>query len=101
MKDDALEKLAEAEHVQWCEWADALSHELSSLLEIIERQECDLSDEEHLLFFLKVKDRLDRWIGLWFRIPICLKMKRKMTESMPERYWILSMTDFSGILPAI
>ncbi|WP_292885722.1 hypothetical protein [Methanobrevibacter sp. UBA212] len=60
MKDDALEKLAEAEHVQWCEWADALSRELSSLLEIIERHECDLSDEEHLLF-LKVKGRLDRW----------------------------------------
>ena len=39
MKDDALEKLAEAEHVQWCEWADVVSHELSSLLEIIERHE--------------------------------------------------------------
>lgn len=60
MKDDALEKLAEAEHVQWCEWADVLSRELSSLLEIIERHEYDLSDEEQLLF-LKVKDRLDRW----------------------------------------
>ena len=74
--------------------------ELSSLLEIIERHECDLSDEEHLLF-LKVKGSWIDGIGLWFHIPICLKMKRKRTGSMPERYWILSMTDFSRILLAI
>ena len=60
MKDDALEKLADLEHVQWCEWADALSNELSSLLEIIERHEDDLSDEDQLLV-LKVKDKLAKW----------------------------------------
>ena len=60
MKDDTLEKLAEAEHVQWCEWSDVLSRELSSLLKIIEKHEDDLSDEEKL-FVLHVKDRLDRW----------------------------------------
>ena len=60
MKDDTLEKLAEAEHVQWCEWAGVLSEELSSLVEIIEKYDVDLSDEDRQLV-LKVRDRLDRW----------------------------------------
>ena len=60
MTDDALEKLAEEEHVQWCEWADVLSKELSSLLDIIERSDVELSDEDNRTV-LKVKDRLDRW----------------------------------------
>ena len=46
MKDDTLEKLAELEHVQWCEWADVLSDDLSSLLKVIEKSDVELSDED-------------------------------------------------------
>ena len=60
MKENTLEKLAEAEHVQWCEWASVLSEELSSLVEIIDKHCDDLSEEEQA-FVLNVKDRLDRW----------------------------------------
>ncbi len=60
MDDEILEKLAEAEHVQWCEWAGVLSQELSSLVEIIEKSSDDLSDEDQQ-FVLDVKDRLNRW----------------------------------------
>ena len=50
MKDDTLEKLAELEHVQWCEWADVLSDDLSSLLKVIEKSDVELSDENRKLF---------------------------------------------------
>ena len=60
MDEEILEKLAEAEHVQWCQWAGALSQELASLVEIIEKSSDDLSDEDKQ-FVLDVKDRLDRW----------------------------------------
>ena len=63
MNDDALEKLAEAEHVQWCQWADALSEELYFLIRIIEKSDVDLDDEEEELVS-RVRDRLDRWDGL-------------------------------------
>ena len=60
MKENTLEKLAEAEHVQWCEWASVLYEELSSLVEIIDKHCDDLSEEEQA-FVLNVKDRLNRW----------------------------------------
>ena len=60
MKDDTLEKLAELEHVQWCEWADVLSDDLSSLLKVIEKSDVELSDEEQQVV-VRVKDRLDKW----------------------------------------
>ena len=60
MKDDILEKLAELEHVQWCEWADVLSDDLSSLLKVIDKSDVELSDDEQQLV-LRVKDRLDKW----------------------------------------
>ena len=60
MKDDTLEKLAELEHVQWCEWADVLSDDLSSLLKVIDKSDVELSDDEQQLV-LRVKDRLDKW----------------------------------------
>ena len=63
MKDDTLEKLAELEHVQWCEWADVLSDDLSSLLKVIEKSDVELSDEEKQVV-LRVKDRLDKWDNL-------------------------------------
>ena len=60
MKDDILEKLAELEHVQWCEWADVLSDDLSALLKVIDKSDVELSDDEQQLV-LRVKDRLDKW----------------------------------------
>ena len=60
MKDDTLEKLAELEHVQWCEWADVLSDDLSSLLKVIDKSDVELSGDEQQLV-LRVKDRLDKW----------------------------------------
>lgn len=63
MKDDTLEKLAELEHVQWCEWADVLSDDLSALLKVIDKSDVELSDEEQQVV-LRVKDRLDKWDNL-------------------------------------
>ena len=60
MDDKTLEKLAEAEHVQWCQWAGVMWDELSFLVNIIEGHDLDLTDEENE-FVLHVKDRLDRW----------------------------------------
>ena len=58
-----MEKLAELEHVQWCEWADVLSDDLSSLLKVIDKSDVELSDEEQQVV-LRVKDRLDKWDNL-------------------------------------
>ena len=58
-----MEKLAELEHVQWCEWADVLSDDLSALLKVIDKSDVELSDEEQQVV-LRVKDRLDKWDNL-------------------------------------
>lgn len=61
MDGEILEKLSELEHVQWCEWADVLSGELASLIEIIEKlDDGSLSDEDEQTI-LKVRERLERW----------------------------------------
>jgi hypothetical protein len=60
MNEDILEKLAKAEHDQWCDWAGVISKELYSLVEIIEKSDEDLSDEDKE-FVLSIKDRLTRW----------------------------------------
>lgn len=61
MDEDILEKLADLEHVQWCEWAGTLSKELSGLLEIIDKLDCESLDEEDKSFVAHVRDRLERW----------------------------------------
>jgi hypothetical protein len=60
MDEETLERLAELEHVQWCEWAEVMSDELSFLVEIIDKYDIDLTDEE-IEFVDHVKERLSRW----------------------------------------
>ena len=60
MDEDTLERLAELEHIQWCEWAEVMSHELSFLVDIIAKYDIDLSDDENK-FVLHVKDRINNW----------------------------------------
>ena len=55
-----MEKLSELEHEQWCEWAEVLSAELSSLVKIIDEHDLDLTEDERKFVF-KVKCRLNRW----------------------------------------
>ena len=55
-----MEELAELEHVQWCKWASVMSQELSFLVDIIDKYDIDLADDENE-FVLHVRDRLDRW----------------------------------------
>lgn len=67
MNEDILEKLAEVEHEQWCDWAGSLSAEMDALLQIISKLQdnCDslLSDDE-LSQIEDSKDRLIRWNSL-------------------------------------
>lgn len=64
MDDEVLEKLSVLEHDQWCEWAEAISKDLSSLLAIIEKLDDDsmsrLSDEDKAIVS-EVNAKLERW----------------------------------------
>ena len=63
--DEILEKLSRLEHEQWCEWSEAISVELSALLDIAGKvDESKLNDDEKELI-LNVHRRLERWKGLW------------------------------------
>lgn len=64
MNEDILEKLSVLEHEQWCEWANSISKDLSSLLSIIEKLDdysmSKLSDEEKAIVS-EVNAKLERW----------------------------------------
>ena len=66
MDEEILEKLAEIEHEQWCDWSRAISFELESLLDIIDKLEgkSNLSEEDKELI-RHVHQRLIRWNDLW------------------------------------
>ncbi len=65
MDNELLEKLAELEHVQWCEWAKSVSVNLNELLSIIDKnQDLDLTDDE-IKSVNAVKDKLNRWNNLF------------------------------------
>ena len=63
MDEDLLEKLSDLEHKQWCEWSSAISKEISALIDILDRFEDDLTDEDKAIIS-KTKDRLVRWESL-------------------------------------
>lgn len=80
MNEDILEKLAEVEHEQWCDWAGSLSAEMDALLQIISKLQdnCDslLSDDE-LSQIEDSKDRLIRWNSL-------MVLYSELSEEMKE-----------------
>lgn len=60
MDEDIFEKLAELEHEQWCDWASVISREISSLLDIIDKSDADLTEDDKQAIF-NSRDRLTRW----------------------------------------
>lgn len=66
MNEDILEKLSELEHKQWCEWSQAISFEISLLINILDKFEDDLSDDDLRTIF-RIKDKLVHWRSL--RVP--------------------------------
>ena len=64
MDEKILEKLSELEHIQWCEWSQAVSKELYLLLDILDNFEDELSEKD-LLTVSRIKDKLIRWNDLW------------------------------------
>ena len=63
MDRDILEKLSDLEHQQWCEWSGSVSKEIFSLINILDRFEDDLTDDEKLTVS-RIKDKLARWDNL-------------------------------------
>ena len=63
MDSDILEKLSDLEHRQWCEWSGSVSKEIFSLINILDRFEDDLTDDEKLTVS-RIKDKLARWDNL-------------------------------------
>ena len=63
MDGDILEKLSDLEHRQWCEWSGSVSKEIFSLINILDRFEDDLTDDEKLTVS-RIKDKLARWDNL-------------------------------------
>ena len=60
MDEDILEILSDLEHEQWCEWSSSISKEIYSLLNILDKFEDDLGEDEKLIVS-KIKDKLARW----------------------------------------
>lgn len=60
--NDKLEKLAELEHVQWCDWAKSISLQINDLVQIIEKYD-ELSDIESETLF-NIKEKLNCWDSL-------------------------------------
>ncbi|WP_405295074.1 hypothetical protein [Methanobrevibacter sp.] len=67
MDNDILERLAELEHDQWCDWAGALSGEIEDLLRVISKlhdnSDFDLDDGD-IAVVENSKERLVRWDSL-------------------------------------
>ena len=63
MEDDILEKLADMEHRQWCEWSASVSKEMFLLVNILDKFENDLTEDEKLAIS-RIKDKLARWDNL-------------------------------------
>ena len=59
---DIIEKLAEAEHIQWQEWVKSVSDDMEGLLEII-NEKADLNSTEKN-FVERVSKRIENWQGL-------------------------------------
>ena len=63
MDGDILEKLSDLEHRQWCKWSGSVSKEIFSLINILDRFEDDLTDDEKLTVS-RIKDKLVHWDNL-------------------------------------
>lgn len=61
MDEEILEKLAELEHLQWCEWASVLSKDLTLLLSVAEKADENALSDEDKIIVSNVRDRLERW----------------------------------------
>ena len=68
MDDELLEKLAELEHIQWCEWAKSVYAEIDSLLKIISKlgdnSNIELNSNE-ISTIINNEEKLKRWDGLF------------------------------------
>ena len=63
MDEDILEKLADIEHKQWCEWSISISKEIFPLVNMLDKFEDDLTDDEKSTIS-QIKDKLARWDNL-------------------------------------
>lgn len=58
---EVIEKLAEAEHIQWQEWAKSVSGDIEALLGLIDVENLDSNQKK---FVSKVSGRIENWSRL-------------------------------------
>ncbi len=58
---DVIEKLAEAEHIQWQQWAKSVSEDIEALLELVNIEELNPTQKR---FVDRVFNRIDNWSHL-------------------------------------
>lgn len=74
--DELLERLSELEHIQWQNWSESIAKDLNKLIELCDKFEDNLNEEERE-FINSQKKRLIRWKGMW--IPYS-----ELTEELKE-----------------
>ncbi|MBQ6100182.1 MAG: hypothetical protein IJL02_10040 [Methanobrevibacter sp.] len=57
-----LEKLANLEHEQWCDWSKSVSQDMEKLINLIDLEKLNNEDKEFVESQIK---RLARWRSYW------------------------------------